>query len=193
MGWLIAKRFAELFEKNLDPSGSITNIPIEHNKIHQGLGFETDSFITLTGQTPKYVLVKTNGCFSHFKELIVIAEKNDVLLTAFRDPVISNDGDPLDYSNSNENFHGIELANVDLFNDPTVTEEGEMIRGSRKYLPGLEGQGQTVGGGQYATDWERVLKPNSLYLRKLERLEGTGECRVLLHYNWYEIKVGDCE
>lgn len=171
----------------IDRSGILRAIEIEHSRIHDGLAFETDVWIQLSGTTPTYLYLDVKNCCVHFKEVQATSNNSEVLLSLFRTPTVTLNGETQSpISNCNENFQDIILPRIDIFQINSVTSEGTLIAGTRKYLAGIEGQGNTSSGGSLSNNWEKVFKGNTKYLQKIQRLSGTGTTNVLLSYRWYE-------
>ena len=169
-----------------DPiSGMKGRITTEHWHIHAGLAFEAGYL--REGANSYDIIIDTNEAL-HLKEVITTVNDSEVKAAIYRNPTYNEEGEnneniPLD--NSNE-LSDIELDAEFIFTEE-VTNVGELVGGTRNYLPGTDtagGQGE----GETA-DWEIVLDPDNTYLYRVEKAEGTSEFRCHSRFKMYI--VGD--
>lgn len=174
---------ASLLAWATDPSGARRTLEIEHAKIHTGQAYVFDAFVTLSDTTPLYRVFLTGNRVVHFKELEIVAEKNAVVVEIFEGPSYTGGTDATAERVASNRVQTPDPDGLTILSGPTVTADG--LRLERFYLPGSETVGGNFGGSSTGTGWELVLKPNTPYLVKGQRIEGTGTCRLKVKYRWY--------
>jgi hypothetical protein len=176
---------------NLDESTDLSRsrivIELEHSKIHYAQAYQLQSFVEYTGITPRFRLFRTGNRVVHFKEVRISSQAPDFLFQLFENPTITALGteEPITPYNRATLPDPCGCATYSM---PTVTDNGLLI--DTYYLPGGTGTGQTTSGDSQGAEWEFVLRPNTDYLLRGQRLSGTGTTRALFKYKWYLGSLG---
>lgn len=157
---------------------------IEQSEIVTELGgaFQFIAFPTLTGTTPAYRLFRTKNVNISFKPIEIVCEVDNFELTFYENPVIASDGALTnDIIRLNRVINGRDPG-LTIYTAPTVTSPGTLL--DRYFLPGGEAMPGRFIGTIETVSTRFILKPNTDYLIKGQRLSGTNTFKVLVKYRW---------
>lgn len=158
-------------------------------KIHKGDAFLFIADVVISGDQPRYRLFKVKSRPIYFREIRIVTEKPGLMLELYESPTVNGNGEeeyPISY-----NRNKIGKPGCHVFTQPDVINDGYLL--NKFYLPGgvgsanlFLGTASVSIGEQQQSEWEYVLKPNTDYLVKGYRVEGsTGDSRTLVKYMWY--------
>jgi len=131
-------------------------------EIANGMAFQASDkvdSIANDGGVQEY-LVKTGAMPLIIIDRVITTNSDEVIFQSFAGVTVSDDGDEIIPQNLNR--MSTRPSTVQVFRDPTVTDEG--IGSFPSYIPGSTGQGQTFNGGFNQQGLVRILPANTMFL-----------------------------
>ena len=167
------------WDDSKDPTGTLRTIDTEQSKVNAGQTFKFQKVFNLTDTVGQRLHLKTNDKSLHWKKALGSANNDEVVIRLYEDATVDTQGtNEIPVLNCNRN--SASEPSLDVYDDSTYTDDGTLLE--EHYLPGADGP------GQQSRDWGWVLKPNSDYMIKVERLDGTGATRVLAKFKFFEVE-----
>lgn len=161
-------------------------IDFVHHEIHEGDTFQasqksaegsdiaddaTYEMFIVTGDEAEAHLVFSGAC------------GGDCEIELFENTAVSDNGTQLNVQNMRRSLHGINLNTTLAYEEPTITNVGDLL--SIRFIPGGFGGGPTASGGTAREDTEWVLKVSTNYLIRATNRAGTAQPMSILA-QWYE-------
>ncbi len=178
------KRMIAGFDKAARTNPALSS---EHAHIHRGEAFGMVFSTDLQHSTSELIQLKTGDKYVHLKDRLYSVEKGEWLLSLWEEPSSLTDGvTPISVHNKNRNSDVV--SSVELFSGALNLIGGTMIN-EMYFNPGDRAQSDGAQTGNDEEEW--VLKPNSVYVFKMERLPATGSTALSIYtrWFWYETEV----
>lgn len=162
-------------------SKTFPTLSTEHNHIHEGLGFGI-AFTQLLGpQSDFYIQLITGDSYTHLKDRFYSVGGGNWLISLIEEPTSVTDGSvPIAVFNKNRN--STRLSQNTILADASNVSGGTMINEIFFNANVSFGGGAQTG---LAAE-EFILKPNSVYIFYVNRLDGEGNARFNTRWFWYE-------
>jgi len=158
------------------------SVDVEHHKIHEEKHFiaqDIDLSVDITG--PKYWLLKSPNTATRCHVTFAIRTGGPGVAEGFKLATVSANGTEI--TSSNSDFNSSNTAELDVFYDPTVTDDGTRVcvnwMGNNTAAP----TGDI--GGTSKRENEFILKQNDNFLVKFTPSNDGTE--VSLCIDWYEV------
>lgn len=158
---------------------AFTTQPFTEANVKNGSQFYISEVFSVVQAGSKYIIF-TTGDADTIVKLRNISTNGGLEYTVFRNPTISSNGAAVTIHNLNDKNPNPNIVNV--FEDPTVTNEGDQW----DILKAFNQQGNQSGGGVFGSAGiERILAKNSTYLVKFDN---TDNSTIDIQYivSWYE-------
>lgn len=160
-------------------ANGIKTIDAFHAKIHAGKSFiHSGKYSIANGASQDILIAVGAGKYPHMRDsLLVYDTPIDILF--YEDTVVSANGTALNAYNYNRN--SATVSGVSLYNTPTITGLGTLIKTS------VIVTGGNKMGGSLALDpnFEMILKPSANYLLRVTNNSG-GATTAVVTVVWYE-------
>jgi hypothetical protein len=180
MGWVTPDQQAKPIILDRINQANV-NMEWEHHAVHQWLAFYIPIYSTVTQWTPKYCQLKTWNWFIHLKEKSIV-DWDDTLLCSFIEaPTLTDWTTETPIFNRNRNSD--KTSSMVLYSDPTNVSWWTVI--DYDYLFGDKQWNSAFASSGSAMNLERILKPNTTYIYKMENLTDW-TATFLAKLMWYE-------
>lgn len=160
-------------------SGYLITIDDIHARIHQGVFFEANNLtLNVAVASPKKILLVTGGTKVVHLSYDVETGAGGAKLELYEGTTVSDTGTPI--TSINENRLSTNTAEMQVFDTPTVTNDGTQID--------IHQSGTTTAGGKLSGhvgfNREFILKKSTNYQLKITTL---AQVDVSTEIDWYEI------
>lgn len=164
-------------------------IEYEHASIHAERGWDCDIEFTLSTTTPKYFHLRTTTKEVHLKDFLISTDKAEVKLWLYKSPNLTLNQSPDQITIFNSDDDSLKNCSFFIYTNSTVVNEG--TKRKTYYLAGSQGVGQSQSGDSQTNPfWEYILKINSDYLIKIQRITSDGDTTGVLRVRAYEEDEG---
>lgn len=162
-------------------SGAIGFIEQEHLKIHEGKGFTIAKRLTIAnvGGIHEFLGIVPAASFPHFRSIIVAADGGPFDIDFYEGTTVSANGTAVTPQNNNRN--STNTANLDIYDTPTITNDGTLIE--PVLVPGTKQSGSL--GSEGSNEWNLKVSTNYM-IRITNNTTGAGTSRFTINMFWYE-------
>jgi len=150
-----------------------------HQNSYEGKTFHFGTNFTMNSGDIVYFMGCTQDKSVHFREFLLNADANPIVIQFFEAPTITNNGSSLPLGH-NRNRQSSNNSTLLLFNNPTVTNEGTQL-----FIKAIQGTQQKVS-GETSAPVEWILDNNTCYNFKIHNQNGNG-VSLYANFFWYEI------
>ena len=160
---------------------AIVQMDFEHHAVHIWEMFYMPLYSTVTNWTPKYCQLKTWDWFIHLKEKSIVDGDSTLLCTFIEAPSITDWTTPIPILNRNRNSSN--TSSMIAYSNPTWVSWWTIL--DYDYLFWDSQWNSSFASWQQSMNLERILKPNTTYIYKLENLTAW-TTTFLWKLMWYE-------
>lgn len=160
-------------------------IEVEHSKIHDGRGYDTDVEIELIGTTPQYFHLETGDSQIHLKDIELTTNKANVQCFLLINPTVTKNESPTELTIFNSDVTSNNICSMKMYSNSIVSADG--TKRKNYFISGTQSVGNIESGSSRASDeWELILDTNSDYLIKILRTVVDGNTKVVFRLKMYE-------
>lgn len=176
--------FADVIGDAQDISKALTQIELEHKRIHDGLAWSASVDVgSINSTASKYVLIKNTSDFMHFRTFTFEAIDGPFTVKFFEAPTTSANGTLQTIFSRNRTKDN--SSSLSVYLSPTVSAEGNLLE--YDILGGSFKSGGTVTG--VYQEW--ILKKDTDYLFKFTNVGNQVSGTNILNAFWYRGNLYD--
>ena len=154
-----------------------------HERIEAGQVFShSERHLAVASGNTRDHIIQTNGKITHLISYTVSSDVAPGEVSLYEDASVSVEGTPAAIRNMNRNQQGKVTPTTKMFNNPTITDAGELLEATV-----ISGTKQSGGAGEgVVSEW--VLKPATNYLLRYIN-KSTGAADISTRMMFYEKKA----
>lgn len=162
----------------ITPDRPLPVIETEHERIHNGEGFQLSDAFSLAADAILYFLINPNGGI-HWRDYRFIADDAPIDIELFENPTVTDNGTPL--VPINRNRYSANTSSANIYSGATVTDDGDRLHITR--IVGT-GTGANTTGEIEGLPVEWILGGGNTYVLKVTNNGATAA--MLYQFFWYE-------
>ena len=167
--------------RKFDPyAHAVTVIDENHRLIHDGMFFEVQQSdaALVNGGIVNILLDVPAGSFPHFQDLEISTDEGPIAFDLYEGTTVSANGVALGVANKNRNSS--RTAELDLYFNPTITDDGTLLKSSQVPVASVAELFSQKRSGEW------VLAPSTLYLVRITNNSGQ-TASINITINFYEL------
>lgn len=151
--------------------------------VHNGEAFSLSTEGQLSASSSIILLGMVGDKDIHFHGFSIAANLGNFTAHLYEAPTVTTNGTPIEAVNRNRNYSVVENTLL-LYGGSTVSADGTVLEYSHVYDTGTQGSHLVGGTGGLSSDW--VLKPNTVYMIRINNLN-TEVLNYTTSFVWSEI------
>ena len=169
-----------VYDANVDLSGSLVSIPVEHHMVHEGKYFTATDYDTdIDISAPKYWRITAPNTTTRIHCTIMVYVDAAGLVQFYENPTISTAGTSLTAYNNDRNSSTAPTATV--FKDTTTSNDGTLLE--QAYLGTSNNRTKIGGDSRQAVEF--ILEQNEDYIVKFT--PAADDTQATIAVEWYEL------